>query len=152
MSKILKLALLLLLAYVVATNYESWVDSISQIGQDLSRTGEPVSESQCVGAAELASESFSRGMRDYVQPPINIDAWDMFLEGVKEKIYHADVRCDCARDSCIKAQEALNELNHLMADFDGSLRGANNVPNAARRQETIDRALRRARELDRQGN
>lgn len=152
MSKILKLALLLLVAYLVFANYESWVDSISELGQGLSRTNEPVSEGGCVAAAETASEAFAVGMRNYASPPVDMDAWDEFLEGVKERVYEADTSCNCARDSCVKAMEALTELNLLIEDFDGSLRGTSMPLNPARRQETIDRMLKRARELDRQGS
>ncbi len=153
MFKIFKLALLALLAYFAYNNYASWVDSVSGIGQDLSRTGESVSQGLCVPAAEKASEAFGRGMRNYASPPIDIDAWDEFLDGVKGQIYRAETHCDCPRDSCQKAGEAINELNILIEEFDGSLRGDNVAPlNAARRQETIDKILKRARELDRQGN
>ena len=152
MTKILKLAIVVLVIYFVLTNYESWVENISNLGQDLSRKGDSVSQGLCVRAAEEASEAFARGMRDYAQPPIDLEAWDDFLERVKERVYQADSRCDCPRNSCLRASEALAELSQLIEVFDGSLRGNRTPVDVARRQETIDRMLRRARELDRQGD
>ena len=152
MSKILKLAIVALIVYVVFINYETWVDNVANIGQDLSRTGEPIAQGLCVHAAEGASESFAKGLRDYSSPPVDLEAWEVFLEGVKERIYRAESLCDCPRDSCVRATEALSELNQLMEDFDGTLRGDPGSLNPARRQETIDRMLKRARELDRQGS
>ncbi len=81
-----------------------------------------------------------------------MESWDLFMERLKGQLYDADTECGCPRDSCQKATEALSELNALIADFDNSLRGSGMPLNPARRQETIDRLLRRARELDRQGN
>ena len=152
MKKLLQLAIVALIAYFVFTNYESWVDSIANIGQDLSRTGEPVTQGLCVTAAERAGETFSRGMRDYASPPVDLDAWDQFVEEVKERIYRAEIHCECPRDSCARAVEAMSELNHLIEGFDNSLRGGNLTLDPGRRMETIDSMLKRARELDRQGN
>ncbi len=152
MGKLIKYGIILLLAYVVYTEGPKWVEQIGDLGSGLNRTSTSVGQGRCVRAAEIASETFTRGMRDFSQPPINLDAWDRFNEGLKGQMYDAESECSCPRDSCQRAAEALSELNALISDFDGSLRGSGLPLNPARRQETIDRFLKRARELDRQGS
>ncbi len=152
MSKILKLALLAGLVYLMIQEGPSLVEKISNMGSDLGRKSGSVSKSFCVTAAEKASESFAEGLRDFSDPPIDLDAWDEFVERVRGDIYDAQDRCDCPRNSCQRATEAIDELTALMADFTNSLKGDSLPLNPARRQETIDRFLKRAREYDRQGD
>lgn len=152
MGKLIKYAVILGLAYVAYTEGPKWVEQIGELGSGLGRKGGSVGIGRCVAATETASETFARGMRDFSKPPVDIDAWDHFMEGLKGHMYDAENECSCARDSCQRASEALDELRSLMSDFDGSLRGSNLALNPARRQETIDRLLKRARELDRQGS
>ncbi|MCP3963901.1 MAG: hypothetical protein GY719_39195 [bacterium] len=152
MGKIIKYAIFAVVIYLIYVNAPTWIENISDLGSGLGRKGSSVGAGRCVTAAETASESFSRELRDYSKPPIDMESWDLFMERLKGQLYDADTECGCPRDSCQKATEALSELNALIADFDNSLRGSGMPLNPARRQETIDRLLRRARELDRQGN
>ncbi len=152
MGKVVKLAVFALLIYVGIKQVPPLVEKVSQMGEGLSRKGSSVSQGDCVPAAERASESFIREMRNFQKPPFDLDEWDFALERVREYTYDAEDRCNCGRDSCVRATEALSELNALIADFDNSLRGDGVALNPARRQETIDRLLKRAREFDRQGN
>ncbi len=152
MGKIIKYGILIALVYFIVQNAPRWVEEVTKVGSGLSRKTGPVSQSHCLPAAERASEAFSEGLRDYAEPPFDIDAWDLFMEDVQRELYSAESRCNCPRDSCQRATDALSELSGLMADFDNSLRGDSMPLNPARRQETIDRFLKRARELDRQGN
>ncbi len=153
MKKILQLGVVALLVYLAIQNVPTWVDKISEMGEDLSRKGDSVSQGQCVPAAERASESFVAEMRNYPRPPFDLDAWDLSLERVREHTYEAESQCGaCGLDSCVRATEALHELDALIADFDDSLRGEGMPLNPARRQETINRLLKRARDFDRQGN
>lgn len=153
MKKILQLGIFALVVYVAYQQIPTVVDKISEMGEGLSRKGDSVSQGQCVPAAERATESFASEIRNYPKPPFDIDAWDLSMERVREHVYDAESRCSaCGLDSCVRATEALSELDALIADFDDSLRGEGMPLNPARRQETINRLLKRAREFDRQGN
>ncbi len=152
MGKFLKYGILALLAYFVWQKAPELADWATNLGSGLNRKSVSISQGLCVSAAERASETFSRGLRDFSKPPFDLDAWDLFREKVTGEIYNADSRCDCARSSCLRAADALAELNGLLADFNNSLRGEGVPLNPARRQETIDRFLKRAREFDRQGD
>lgn len=152
MGKIIKYGIVALLVYFAYTEWPTLLESIDDFGSDLSRTSSSVGQGRCIPAAEAASDAFSRGLRDFSDPPIDMDAWDRFREVVKGKRYDAEAACNCARDSCQRATEALSELASLVADFDNSLRGEGVPLNPSRQQETINRFLKRARDLDRQGN
>ncbi len=152
MGKVVKLGVFALLIYVAIKQVPPLVEQVSQMGEGLSRKGSSVSQGDCVPAAERASESFIDEMRNFQKPPFDLDEWDFAMERISEYTYDAEARCNCGRDSCVRATEALSELNALIADFDNSLRGGDIALNPARRQETIDRLLKRAREFDRQGN
>ncbi|MEM7349494.1 MAG: hypothetical protein AAF657_01725 [Acidobacteriota bacterium] len=152
MGKIIKYGIVLFLGYLAYTEGPALVERVTELGSGLGRKSSSVDQGGCIGSAENASESFSRGLRQFSEPPIDLNAWELFLEDIKEKQYNAEATCSCARSSCGKASEALAELATLVADFDNSLRG-NGIPlNPARQQDTIDRFLKRARELDRQGD
>ena len=152
MGKIIKYGILVILVYFAIQKAPELVEEIANLGSNLSRKTGPVSQSHCLPAAERASESFSEGLRDFSEPPFDLDAWDYFLEDVRRDLYAAESRCDCPLDSCQRASQALDELSALIADFDNGLRGDSLPLNPARRQETIDSFLKRARELDRQGS
>lgn len=152
MKKIIQYAIAALVVYFVVTQAPKWVENVSELGSGLGRKGPALGQGRCVATAESASETFGRGLRNFSSPPVDIDAWEVFVEGLKEKMYDADTECNCPRDSCQRASEALEELDRLIDDFDGSLKGSGMPLNPARRQETIDRLLKRAREFDRQGN
>ena len=153
MKKIIQFGVLALVIYFAYQQIPTVVDQISEMGEDLSRKGDSVSRGLCVPVVERASETFAMEIRNYPRPPFDLDAWDLSMENVREQVYDAESRCStCGLDSCVRATEALNELDALIADFDDSLRGEGMPLNPARRQETINRLLKRARELDRQGN
>ena len=152
MSKIIKYAIFAVVIYLIYVNAPTWIENVTNMGSGLGRKSSSVGVGRCVSAVEGASESFARELRNYSRPPVDMDSWDLFMEKLKEQTYAADDACSCPQDSCQKAGEALGELNGLIADFDNSLRGEGMPLNPARRQETIDRLLKRARELDRQGN
>ena len=151
MGKIIKYAILAAVLYAAYTQVPVILENVDNLGSDLDRKGSGLGQGACLQAAEDASETFGRGLRDFSEPPIDLEAWGLFLEGVKERQYEAESQCSCPRESCDRASEALAELSSLISDFDGSLQGDGMPLNPARRQETIDRLLKRARELDRMG-
>ncbi len=156
MGKLIKWAVIIGLAYLAYAEgpglIERFGDGVDDLGSGLNRGAASLGQSRCVQAAEQASESFSHGLRDYSEPPVNIDSWERFKDKLEGLIYDAETECSCVQDSCQRATDAVGELNSLIADFDGSLRGSKVAFNPARRQETINRFLKRARELERQGN
>ncbi|MEM7586744.1 MAG: hypothetical protein AAF560_25365 [Acidobacteriota bacterium] len=156
MGKIVKWLIIAGLAYLAYTEGPGIVERVGQgfgdVGSGLSRQATSLGKGRCLQAAESASERFSEGLRDFSEPPIDLPSWERFNENLRGLIYDAESECSCPRDSCTRAMDAINELNSLIADFDGSLRGSGQPLNPARRQETIDRFLKRARDLERQGN
>ena len=152
MTKIIKYAILAAVVYWIYTQAPAWVEKVTDMGSGLGRTGSSVGLGRCVTAAERASETFGRELRNFSRPPVDMEAWDRFMEDLQSQLWDADSECSCPRESCLKAAEALSELNALIDDFDGNLRGSGMALNPARRQETINSFLKRARELDRQGS
>ena len=152
MGKVVRYVVLALLVYLAWQKAPELAEWATNLGSGLSRKSVSISQSLCVSAAERASEKFSGGLRDFSKPPIDLEAWDSFVEKVREDIYDAESRCKCPKSSCQRASDALAEVNSLIANFDNSLKGQGVPMNPARQQETIDRFLRRARELDRQGD
>ncbi len=152
MSKLIKLGVFVLLVYLAITKLPPLIDKISDMGSGLGRKASSVNQSQCISAAERASENFTQEMRNFSRPPFDIDAWNRAMDSVRGDINDADSRCACPRSSCQRASEAISELNALISAFDNSLRGDGTPVSAARRQETIDQLLKRAREFDRQGD
>ena len=102
----------------------------------------------CVDAAERASEVWGSGLRQFINPPYDMAAWDAFRLRTQESIESAEQRCTCGEGSCSASRQAMSELRALIADMDASIRAGSPPPaDAVQRQEAIDNALTSARDL-----
>ena len=80
---------------------ESRVDSASA-------TSSASPNSNCVKRAEAASEMWGGGLRQFVSPPYDINAWSTFRNDVDSKINNALADCGCSDASCQKASAAMS--------------------------------------------
>lgn len=152
MIKLIKLAIVIGIVYLVVTQAKPFVERVTEVGDGLSRRSPGVSQGHCLRTADGASESFGREMRNFAKPPFDLDEWDRFLEDWKGQLYEAESACSCPRSSCQRASEALAALSDLVEDFDNSLRGGPPASRVADRMDRVNRLLKRARDLDRQGD
>jgi hypothetical protein len=108
--------------------------------------------SSCIGAAEKASETWGGGVGKFVNPPYDLDAWQIFRSDVDSKIANAEGQCACVAESCHKVQSAMHDLRNLAGDLDSALRaGTPPGSDIVQRQEAIDRQLDEARDLVKSG-
>ena len=120
-------------------------------GQQTSKPAVTADDS-CVDAGERASEVWGSGLRDFINPPYDMAAWEAFRMRTQDAIALAEQRCTCAESSCSASRQAMGELRALIGEMDGSIRTGSPPPsNAVQRQEAIDNALTTARDLVRQG-
>lgn len=109
-------------------------------------------DTSCVSAAETASEVWGSGLRNFINPPYDMAAWDEFRSRTGDAISAAERKCSCNQDSCTTAKSALSELRSLVNEMDSSIRSSGPPPaGVVQRQEQIDNAISSARELVRQG-
>jgi hypothetical protein len=106
----------------------------------------------CVSTAERASEVWGSGLREFINPPFDLAAWEDFRSRTQQAIESAEQKCTCGEKSCATARQAMSELRALIFDMDGSIRSGSPPPaGAVQRQEAVDNALESARDLVRQG-
>lgn len=109
-------------------------------------------DTSCVSAAETASEVWGSGLRNFVNPPYDMAAWDEFRNRTGDAISAGERECRCNDDSCTTAKTALSELRSLVNEMDSSIRSGGPPPaGIVQRQEQIDNAINAARDLVRQG-
>lgn len=109
-------------------------------------------DSSCPAAAERASAAWGAGLGRFVNPPYDLEAWNVFREGVDSRIKSAADECGCPGESCKKAADAMGELRSLVTDLDQAIRsGSPPSSDVVQRQASIDNAIDRARELAREG-
>ena len=110
------------------------------------------SDDNCVSAAETASEVWGSGLRNFVNPPYDMAAWDEFRSRTSDAISAAERKCSCSAESCTTARSAMSELRSLVNEMDSSIRTSGPPPSGiVQRQEQIDNAITAARDLVRQG-
>jgi hypothetical protein len=106
----------------------------------------------CADRAAAASDGWGNGLRMYINPPYDLDAWGRFKSGVDAKVSMAEAGCGCSLESCRKAQDAMRQLRSLVSEMDMAIRGGTSVPSdAVSRQESIDNTIEEARQLAQSG-
>jgi len=82
-------------------------------------------EGSCVRSAEQASEAWGSGLRNFVNPPFDLNAWSSFRNGVEAKIQEAESDCGCASESCTQAKAAMSDARTQAARFKTTPRARN---------------------------
>jgi len=102
-------------------------------------------DNSCSGAAQRASEAWGSGLRQFVNPPYDVNAWSTFRGEVESKITSAELQCNCSAESCVKTRGALTDLRGLISDLDRSIRNGSEPPSdAVSRQDSIDTRISEA--------
>lgn len=146
-GRIVKFVVVIAIVFAVFKYGVPWVKGLGG-GEQVSS---PSGAGSCVRSAERASETWGSGLRDFVNPPYDANAWSSFRGRVESSINAAEADCDCTSESCIKARGAMRDLRALVNDLDSTVR--NNTPpdDLVGRQERIDNAISEAADLARAG-
>jgi hypothetical protein len=109
-----------------------------------SSAGNPAAS--CADSAARASEAWGSGLRQFVNPPYDVTAWNEFKGHVEGRIASAESDCNCQSDGCTKGRQAMRELRSLVSDLDYAIRNGSSPPlDAVQRQESIDNLIDQAR-------
>ena len=115
--------------------------------------GASATDSACVKAAERASLGWGDGLSRFVNPPYDLSAWDSHRDRTYERISSAQSACNCEKESCRKAKEAMNDLRAIVSDMDGAIRNGGPPPDGlVQKQESVDSMIDDAREEAAKGN
>ena len=107
----------------------------------------------CVALADDASVALGVGIRPFVNPPLNVDAWETTHRRIESRITEAQSACLCFKPSCEKANEALSVLSTLLSELDGGFRGTSPMPlNGAHDQNRVNVLLAAAEDLAQDGS
>lgn len=147
-GRILRIIVVIAIAYVAWKYVLPWV---KQQGDRGAETTAASAGDSCVQSAENAAETWGSGLRQFVNPPYDLNAWSSFRGNVESEINAADADCDCAAESCGKARAAMRDLRSLVSDLDSTIRSGSDASDFVQRQERIDNALSEAAELARDG-
>ncbi len=106
----------------------------------------------CVGAAQSASDAWGRGIRQFVNPPYDTNAWSAFRSDIESRISAAESACSDSSESSTKVRNAMRDLRGLVSDLDSAIRSGGAPPSdIVQRQEGIDRQIDDAQDLVRSG-
>lgn len=106
----------------------------------------------CTPYADSAANTWSSGIRGFVNPPYDMALWDSFRSDVQARIGEAESHCSCDAQSCVKAKEAMSGLRGMVNDVDGMIRSNTAPPsNIVSRQEDVDNLVDQAKALARAG-
>lgn len=150
MGRILSLAIVAFLIYIVLTQGLPWLKG--QLGAESggeASGGGGEREYRCVETAWQANETLISQIRSFSRPPVDAEMWGVAFAEVMRDIGTAEVECGtCLTAACGKAGTAAAELRDLAMQFDGVVRGdASGWSNPARQQERINQLLDDARTL-----
>ena len=153
MERIIKLVIVVVILYFAYTEFLPWVKKELGMGTSSSITESTEGGGACVALAADASLALGVGIRPFVQPPINVNAWETTNLRIESRISEAESACFCFEPSCDKANEALSVLRNLLSELDGGFRGDSPMPlNGARDQTRADALLSEAEDLAREGS
>ena len=152
MKRIISLAVVAAILYFAYTEFRPWLERQLGTGTSSSISDSAEGAQACVAFATDASMAFGAGIRPFVRPPIDVDAWDTANLEIESRIYEAESACLCFEQSCDKANEALSVLSDLLSDLDAGFRGDSPMPlNGARDQNRVDALLSEAEDLANDG-
>ncbi len=148
MMRIVRLAVVALVLYVVVNESTPWIkDKLGSGGPDAAASG-PV---RCVFLADEANEKFGDRVGRVSGPGADPAVWESFLGEIRGRVSQAQSQCHCEKESCRKALEAMISLEDLLNDLDNRFRGGVMPRGAVSRQVGINENLNEARVLAREG-
>jgi len=153
MKRVSRLVIVVLIVLAINKWGKPWYRQHYGSGAAASTTGaqKPV-ENECVQSAQAASEAWGSGLKSFVNPPYDLNAWSSFRGDVESKITTAERGCTCADPSCEKVRDAMRDLRSLVSDLDNAIRsGGSPGSDIVQRQEAIDNRIDEAADLVRQG-
>lgn len=149
MKTLLGWLLILGLAYFAWTEGWPWLQAeLDRLGEGSRSVAAAGSDeaSRCVTLATDASRSFAGGLGRFIDPPVDTGAWMRFAGQVQARRRQASDACGCSDEACAPAREAMTQLESLLQDLDGVVRGSTDAFfNPATRQQRIDELLDQAR-------
>lgn len=146
-DRIVKLVVVAAIVFVAWKYVVPWIKEEGGGG----KTSVTSSDNMCVRGAERASETWGSGLRQFVNPPYDLNAWSSFRGNVESRISDAESACSCSAESCTKVREAMRDLRSLVADLDSTIRNGSEPSGFVERQGAIDDKINEAAELARAG-
>jgi hypothetical protein len=99
----------------------------------------------CAPRARDASDALGAGLGRFVNPPVDLEAFESFHSEVETKIRAAEAQCSCLTESCVSVREALSSMRNLLAQMDASARDGQPLEaNIVQEIEEIDRRINEA--------
>jgi len=148
MLKIVRLAVIALVLYVIVNETSPWV--MSQLGSRSLQSAD-TGPARCVHLGDEANNRFGERVGRVSGPGADPGVWGDFLGDVRGRIGDAQARCTCTQASCRKALQAMTDLEDLLNELDVRFRGGVMERNAVNRQIEINELLNEARALARDG-
>ena len=150
MGRIIQVLVVVAILFLAWKYVVPWVKKQGSGGAESSASS-ATGGGSCVQSAERASETWGGGLRQFVNPPYDLNAWSEFRGRVDSSINAAEADCDCADESCRKARAAMRDLRALVSDLDSTIRNGSDASDFVQRQERIDNAINEAAQLARDG-
>ncbi|MBZ0111205.1 MAG: hypothetical protein K8J08_01960 [Thermoanaerobaculia bacterium] len=155
MAKIVRLIILIVVAFVAYDYGWPWLQAeLAQKGKIKTTVlsdfdGDDVMDSgvdRCLLLASDANEAFGAGIGQFSGGQPNRGDWMSFAGRVQKQAARAASACSCPGDGCGLAAEAMVELESLIQETDGLVRGSTDTfSNPANRHEKVYDLLARAR-------
>lgn len=157
MAKIVRLVILLVVAFVAYDYGWPWLQAELARKGKIKTTiisdfdGDDVMDSgvhRCLVLATDANQSFGAGIGKFIGEQPNRGDWMGFAGRVQQQTAVAASACDCLGEGCAIASEAMTELESLIHETDGLVRGSSETfSNPANRQEKIYDLLAQAQRV-----
>ena len=151
MSRIVRLVVLVVLAFVAYDYGWPWLQGVlaDQGGESRSLEGGMSDDGgeveNCLELATAANDEFASRVGQFIGRQGDTGDWMQFAGGVQNRIGSAQSACGCIGEGCVLASRAMSELETLVQEVDGAVRGATEgAANAANRQEKVYDLLNQA--------
>lgn len=106
----------------------------------------------CAELGAAASDAWGGGLAQFVNPPVDRDAWSAFRDDVETRVDAAQKACRCDSESCARTADAMERLRRLVGTMDSAVQtGAAPPSDIPQQQERIDSLLEEAQALVREG-
>lgn len=100
----------------------------------------------CVEAVSQTHDAVVQALSEISWPKVNRARWDDVRPDLEGRIGAAQATCSCAEPACATGSEALQAIDSLVAEADGSINGGlTGMFNPATQEEHIQALLTKAR-------